>query len=104
MKRDGRLKEKSEEFLPKEVDLVPQPTSLISPHVKSPEEAGDDCPVTVTGTQTSPPALNSCSLLEEALFIKHAKSSIFPTSVLSELCHPLLCIPLFPKWQKQEPA
>lgn len=78
MKRDGRLKGESGQFLLKDVDLVPQSTSLISPHVKSPEETGDDCPVTVRGTQTSPPTLSSCSLLEEALFIKHAKKLCIP--------------------------
>lgn len=55
MKRDGRLKGESEQFLSKDMDLVPQSTSVICPHVKNPEETGDDCPVTVRGTQTSLP-------------------------------------------------
>lgn len=58
MKRDGRLKGESEQFLPKDVDLVSQSTSVICPHVKNPEETGEDCPVTVRGTQASPPTLS----------------------------------------------
>lgn len=89
MKRDGRLKGESEQFLPKGMDLVPQSTSLISPHVKSAEETGDDCPVTVRGSQTLSSTLNCLFPPGRGSFHQACKKALYslPVCCLSSVIH-----------------
>lgn len=96
MKRDGRLKGESGQFLPKDVDLVPLSTSLICPHFRNPEETGDDCPVTVRGSNfasSSEPLVASWKRLSSASVQKALYS--LPVCCLSSVthCSAFLCFP-----------